>query len=225
MARPQQISADDIKRTARQQMQALGTAGLTLRGIARALDVTAPAIYNYFPRLDDLITALIVDAFTALADAMERADAATPPAQYGVRLAGIMRAYRTTALDQPLDFQLIFGNAIPGYEAPRDITVPAATRAAAPFTRPIAEALLMGHCIPARLAPPPVTIPHLERLLAAIQLDVVIPSASLYYGMLAWSRAHGAILLEMHGHLLPVVGDGAAYYEHEIALLLSDLGF
>jgi cytochrome P450 len=36
-----------------------GTAGISLRGIGRELGITAPAIYNYFPRLDDLITALI----------------------------------------------------------------------------------------------------------------------------------------------------------------------
>ena len=65
-----------IKAVARQQMAEHGTAGLSLRGIAREMGITAPAIYNYFPRLDDLITALIVDAFTALADAMEAAEAA-----------------------------------------------------------------------------------------------------------------------------------------------------
>ena len=69
-------TAAAIKATARRQMAAHGTAGLSLRAIARELDITAPAIYNYFPRLDDLITALIVDAFNALADAMEAAEAA-----------------------------------------------------------------------------------------------------------------------------------------------------
>ena len=36
------------------------------------LKITAPAIYNYFPRRDDLITALILDAFNELADAVEK---------------------------------------------------------------------------------------------------------------------------------------------------------
>ena len=67
--------SEAIKATARQQMAAQGTAGLSLRAIARDLGMTAPAIYHYFPRLEDLITALVVDAFNGLADAMETAAA------------------------------------------------------------------------------------------------------------------------------------------------------
>ena len=37
-----------IKVVARQQMAEHGTAGLSLRGIAREMGITAPAIYNYF---------------------------------------------------------------------------------------------------------------------------------------------------------------------------------
>ena len=65
MARPRrtdQINSADmpsrIKAAARRQMAEQGTAGLSLLAIARELGITAPAIYNYFPRLDDLITAL-----------------------------------------------------------------------------------------------------------------------------------------------------------------------
>ena len=80
MARPKQgnsvaLTANRIKEAAWAQMAQHGTAGLSLRGISRQLGVTAPAIYNYFLRLEDLITALIIDAFTALAEAMESADA------------------------------------------------------------------------------------------------------------------------------------------------------
>ena len=45
--------------------------GDTWAPIVRELEITAPAIYNYYPRLDDLITVLIVDAFQSLADAMQ----------------------------------------------------------------------------------------------------------------------------------------------------------
>ena len=76
LGRERSDTITQIKAVARQQMAEHGTAGLSLRGIAREMGITAPAIYNYFPRLDDLITALIVDAFTALADAMEAAEAA-----------------------------------------------------------------------------------------------------------------------------------------------------
>lgn len=219
MARHQQITAADIRQTARRQMESLGTAGLTLRGIARELDVTAPAIYNYYPSLADLITALIVDAFVACAEALESAESCAEA--YGARLAGVMRAYRAWALANRMDFQLIYGNPIPGYSAPPEITVPAATRAAAPFTRPIGEAMLFGV-----LAVRPVESAAIQAQLTALvgMLQLPIPPEALYYGTLAWSRSHGAIMLEIHGHLLPVIGDGAAYLETEIERTLNDIG-
>lgn len=219
MARHQQITAADILQTARRQMESLGTAGLTLRGIARELDVTAPAIYNYYPSLADLITALIVDAFVTCAEALETADASVTG--YGARVAAVMRVYRIWSLSNRMDFQLIYGNPIPGYSAPPEITVPAAIRAAAPFTRPIGEAMLCG-----ALSARPVESAAIRAQLTALveRLQLPIPPEALFYGTMAWSRAHGAIMLELHGHLLPVIGDGAAYLETEIERTLEDIG-
>ena len=117
-----------IKTVARQQMAEHGTAGLSLRGIAREMGITAPAIYNYFPRLDDLITALIVDAFTALADAIQAAEVAEESEKCGPKIIASCLAYREWAIGHPVDFQLIYGNPIPGYIAPAEITVPLARR-------------------------------------------------------------------------------------------------
>ena len=98
-----------IKAVARQQMADHGTAGLSLRGIGREMGISAPAIYNYYPRLDDLITALIVDAFNALADAIEAAEAGTPGETCGQKILAMCLAYRQWAVEHPVDFQLIYG--------------------------------------------------------------------------------------------------------------------
>ena len=60
-----------IKETAWKQISVAGAPTLGLRSIARELNITAPSIYNYFPSRDDLVTALIVDAYNSLADAQE----------------------------------------------------------------------------------------------------------------------------------------------------------
>src|SRR5918996_489265 len=54
-----------IKETAWQQIAEYGSPALSLRAIARELKITAPAIYNYFPDRDALVTSLIIDAFTS----------------------------------------------------------------------------------------------------------------------------------------------------------------
>ena len=65
MARPtkkEQIPnlPEAIKETAWRHIAEKGAAALSLRAIARQLKITAPAIYNYFPDRDSLVTSLIV---------------------------------------------------------------------------------------------------------------------------------------------------------------------
>jgi AcrR family transcriptional regulator len=41
-----------------------GTAGISIRAIARTMDLTPPAIYHYFSSRDELITALVLLTLT-----------------------------------------------------------------------------------------------------------------------------------------------------------------
>src|SRR5262245_85809 len=108
----------EIKDTARRLMAEHGTAGVSIRAIARAMGLSAPSLYHYFPNRDELITALISDAFNALADELEQVRDRTAGTA-AERLMAVVLAYRSWALAHPLDFQLIYGNPIPGYVAPR----------------------------------------------------------------------------------------------------------
>jgi AcrR family transcriptional regulator len=117
-----------IKESAWQQIGKKGAASLSLRGIARSLDITAPAIYNYFPNRDALVTALIVDAFRSFGDAQINAIASLPDEEHALRLRTLGLAYRQWAVDHPQRYQLIFGTPIPGYHAPVEITGPVAAR-------------------------------------------------------------------------------------------------
>ena len=118
------ITREEIKETARGLMAINGTAGLSLRAIAREMGMTAPALYHYYASLNDLITALILDAFTQLADTLETTAADPALTTVAERLTAVANANRQWALDHPLDFQLIYGNPIPDYEQPADITYP-----------------------------------------------------------------------------------------------------
>lgn len=231
MARPRKaeqkpITADDIKAAARRQMAEHGTAGLSLRAIARELGITAPAIYNYFPRLDDLITALIVDAFTALAEALEAAGAPARGRRAGLsgQFADIVRAYRAWAVAHPTDFQLIYGNPIPGYTAPAALTAPLAAR---PFQQ-LLGLLQAGWnqgliTVPAAYQPvPKVIAKHLKEFQRAAGLNV--PDAVICLLTSGWARIHGQVFLELHQHVQPLIGDPAAFYELELRAYLSLLG-
>ena len=216
--------AAEIKAAARQQMAAHGTAGLSLRGIAREMSITAPAIYNYFPRLEDLITALIVDAFTALADAMDAAEAAAPSERAYDKIMALCLAYREWAIAHPTVFQLIYGNPIPGYRAPEELTLPLARRPFLGLFRCFMRAHLSGELtIPAEYQTvPPVMTEGIAAWRRASGIEM--PDALLGLLMSGWARIHGAVLLELFGHLEPLVGKGGAFYRYELEAFARRLG-
>ena len=60
---------DAIKEAAWRQIAEYGAPALSLRAIAWELKIgMAPAIYNYFPDRDALVTALIIDAYKSFGD-------------------------------------------------------------------------------------------------------------------------------------------------------------
>jgi AcrR family transcriptional regulator len=205
-------------------MAARGSAGLSLRAIARDLGVTAPALYNYFSRLDDLITALIVDAFNALADALLAAEQGEPADGYGRQIRAGALAYRAWAISHRVDFQLIYGNPIPGYDAPAQVTVPLAARPLHDLGRLFAAAHKAGALrVPAGYAEVPATVT--ERAVALNrEYAIDAPAAATCLLVSGWARIHGMVMLELFGHLEPVVGDAAAYFAYEVDAWLTQLG-
>jgi len=230
MARKRKIelyeeTKEDIKRVARQLMAERGTNGLSMRAIARELEMTAPALYHYFAKQDDLITALIVDAFRALGDAVEASMQATAGQAPSKRLLAGAFAYRQWAFDYPIDFQLIYGNPIPGFSAPAEITVPASAYSLAGLTRLVHEALISDEWT---LHPPYDEIPpSVETGIRHVLEQGGFPAdllQALYLGSILWVQLHGMITLEMFGHLPPVVGDMDTFFQQQTFNLLRTMG-
>ena len=121
------VTQETIKAAAWGQIAQFGAAALSLRAIARELRITAPAIYNYFPRRDDLVTALIIDAYTSFGDSQLAARDALPEADLYGRMMAIGAAYRQWALAYPQRYQLIIGAPVPDYEPPIEQILPAAS--------------------------------------------------------------------------------------------------
>ena len=216
--------AEEIKRVAREQMAQHGTAGVSLRGVARALEITAPAIYNYYPRLDDLITALIVDAYIALAEAMEEAAESVPSGTNRDRILAATLRYRRWALERPVEFQLIYGNPIPGYVAPFEVTAPLARRPFATLGRYFVAAWQSGELtLPVTEADLPESITrHIESW--RWEAGIEAPPEALYALISGWTRIHGMVTLELFHHTQPTLGDTAAMYRYEVNSYFDYLG-
>jgi len=207
-----------IKAAAWNQIAEEGAAALSLRAIARQLNITAPAIYNYFPSRDDLVTALIVDAFTSLGDSQKDSIKAIPANRLQARLSTLGIAYRDWALTYPQRYQLIFGTPIPGYEAPADITLPAAAWALIPLIETL-QGLYQAELL--RVENLAKLTPALRSMLGAWQAFVKVSGMEvqievLYLAFVIWSRVHGLVTLEL-GHQTPsFITDPGEIFRREI---------
>lgn len=203
-----------IKETAWKQIAETGAAALSLRAIARELKITAPAIYNYFPDRDALVTALIIDAYTSFGDYQIIARDAQAEDGLAGQLQAIGLAYRQWALEYPQRYQLIFGTPIPGYQAPMMEVLPSAARSlSAPVS--VIDQLRIANRLNAEGFP--AVQPGYEQMFDvwrsfAGNYDIF----SLSVAMLIWSRVHGLVSLEISGSMPPFGVDGASLYRYEM---------
>jgi AcrR family transcriptional regulator len=209
----------EIKMLARGQMREKGSAGLSLRGIAAEMGFTVTALYRYYSSLDDLITALIADAFDAHADAMEQAAARASGSDYRQPLLAALYAYRGWALENTADFELIYGNPIPGYEAPREVTVPKAVR----------TWYIIGQWLQCAVAAGQVTLAdsllHESDLLRhSLEAIPDVSPVMLHAVVTIRIPIHGFVMLEIHGHLSGTISDPDAYYQRLCVTTLSGIG-
>src|SRR4051794_31580440 len=103
---------NEIKQEARRQLAEQGAAALSLRAVARELGMVSSALYRYFPSRDDLLTALITDAYDSVGAAAEAAleSSTAQGATHFARWQAVCRAVRSWALAHPHEYALVYGS-------------------------------------------------------------------------------------------------------------------
>lgn len=203
-----------IKETAWKQIAEFGAPALSLRAIARELKITAPAIYNYFPDRDELVTALIIDAFTSFGDWQIEARDSLPEEDLAGRLHVIGVAYRSWAHTFPQRYQLIFGTPIPGYEGPMETIFPSSARSLSALVS-VVEGLRAAGKLNVDSFPkiqPKYKISFDAWRTYGGKADLL----SLSVAMIIWSRVHGLVSLEIQGNLPPFGKNGDELYLYEM---------
>lgn len=208
-------NTDEIKAIARRHLAEQGAASLSLRAVARELGMVSSAVYRYFPSRDDLLTALIVDAFDAVGQAAEEADAACAPDDPHGRWLAIAGAVRTWALANPHEYALVYGSPVPGYSAPSD-TINPAGRVSIVFLTLVADGVTAGTIA---TDDPISTTRVIRQDLAALRSLAApgVPDSVLSRALLVWTQLFGAISYELFGHLHRVITDHDALFELQAA--------
>jgi AcrR family transcriptional regulator len=214
----------EIKAEARRQLVTAGPSGVSLRALAREVGMTAPALYRYFPSLEDLVDAVTVDLFDELVAAMEQARDALPAEEVVGRLVAISRAFRAFAVAHPHEFQLMFGTP-PG--ALGQEHTDACSQASSRFGNVFAEqfrAVWQTHPFP--VPTDTELVPDLADAVDSYWTWLVaefapdMPKGAVIAFLQAWVRIYGTVALEVFGHLGWAMSDGASLFEQT----LHDIG-
>ncbi|QMU70510.1 TetR/AcrR family transcriptional regulator [Streptacidiphilus sp. P02-A3a] len=213
----------EIKSTALALMGSGGPDAITLRAIGREMGMTANAIYGYFATRDDLVTALITDVYTALADAVDAAWAAAPKTDPAAGIQAWAHAFRDWALANPEGFRLVYGDPVPGYRAPEGGAAPDAARR-----------VCVGIAALAAASPRSVQPPTGEAaftwddfdpgLLAKVRPAFPdLPPAGVALALRLWGHLHGLVALEIYGHLRAQTLAPDKLFQAELAHLVRSL--
>ncbi len=221
-ARVRAEMVEEIKNVARRQL-AEGGADLSLRAIARELGMVSSAIYRYFASRDELLTALILDAYNSLGEAAEVAGAAARDRDdYLGRWLTVAHAIRNWALASPHEYALIYGSPVPGYAAPQD-TVEPSVRPVVVLGAILDDAHAAGRLAESELLRPE---PILRTELGRVR-DVVAPGvgdAVMARGLIAWTELFGAISFELFGRFNNTITDLDVWFDHQARVMGAFLG-
>ena len=211
-----------IKDEARRRLAAEGAGKLSLRAVARELGMVSSALYRYFPSRDELLTALIVDAYNALGDAVEGALRAVPDADPIDRWAAVCRAARAWALAHPHEYALIHGTPVPGYAAPADTSVPGG-RVPLALVAVASHARRVGRLGPPEGGPPPEAVLADVAPLLPDHAPELTPE-TLAAVLAAWAQLLGLLSIEIFGQFNGVVSAREPFFDHAIARVGRSVG-
>jgi len=214
----------EIKEEARRQLAASGAQGLSLRSVARELGMVSSALYRYFRSRDELLTALIIDAYDALGAAAEAANSALPAADTRGRWRATCAAIRGWALANPHEYALIYGSPVPGYQAPRT-TVASAARGVLVMGGILADAQAETCRAGADRTEEPLSA-ELARQVAIVAEAIApgVDDGELARGLIAWTQLFGMISFELFGQFVGSLEPADPFFGYAVERMADYIG-
>jgi AcrR family transcriptional regulator len=209
----------EIIEIGRRHLVTEGAAGLSVRAIARDLGMVSSAVYRYVRSRDDLLTMLLIDAYTELADAVDRAQQSTTD-DWIDRIVAIARAARQWAVDQPACWALLYGSPVPGYQAPAEMTVGPGTRVVGAVFDAVASGIAAGAVVVPNVQVVQVMSSDFDRIRE--EFGFAADDATVLKCFLLWAALVGAISLEVFGQYgADTLTDPAVVFDGQIGLLID----
>jgi AcrR family transcriptional regulator len=208
----------------RRHLAEQGAAALSLRAVTRELGMVSSAVYRYVANRDELLTLLLVDAYTELADAVDAALATVRPGGWRRRVLVLARAMREWAVREPARWALLYGSPVPGYAAPPEQTVGPGTRVMTTLTGLVGDGIAAGDVVDGAGAVP---------LRAPLRADLDRTARDMAWGVDAavvartvmfWAALIGAINAEVFGYYgTGAFAEPALLFDHTVSTALATL--
>ncbi|MDX6738815.1 TetR/AcrR family transcriptional regulator [Actinocorallia sp. A-T 12471] len=211
----------EITETARRLLVQEGSEAVTLRAIAREMGMTAPALYRYFPSHGQLLRHVVGDLFNDLTDALHSGLHAAPEHDMAAKFRAACREFRTWAHDHRREYALLFGTPLPGFgqEEQEDFASECGRRFGLTFLELFQE---LWAKLPFPVPADAEIDDDVREQLAAYRdrLGLDLPLGCILVFLQCWVRLHGAVSLEVFGHLDFALTDPEPFFE----LMLREVG-
>ncbi len=219
----------EIKETARTVLVEQGPDGLALRAVARAMGMTAPALYRYFDSREDLVEHVVADLYDELVAVLEEARDDARPATSPVQLLACSRAFRRWATTHHAEFGLLFGSVEDGVVPPHGTTAEPGVAELAAKRFGTVFAVLIADVYAQRRFPVPAEDeidPDLQEQLRTwcAEFPVQLPLGVMQVYLSCWIRLYGMVCMEVFGHLQFALHDAEPMFEAELHRLGERLG-
>ena len=197
-----------------------GAAGLSLRAIARDLGMVSSAVYRYVASRDELLTLLLIDAYSELADAVDEARGTKK--SWRDQVHAMAHAARGWAVEHPAGWALLYGSPVPGYRAPAERTVGPGTRVVGALFRAVAAGIAAGEISKTEVAVPQPLSSDFDGV--RIEFAFAGDDSAVAKCFLLWAGLVGAIGLEVFGQYgADTLTDPASAFDLQVRLLLEML--
>lgn len=215
----------EITETARRLLVEEGSEAVTLRAIAREMGMTAPALYRYFPSHGELLRHLVGDLFNDLTDELHRGLLAAPEHDMLAKFRAAAHGFRRWAQGHPREYALLFGTPLPGFgrEEQADFASECGRRFGLTFLELFRELWAKRPFpVPADEEIDPAVRDQLAAYRDRVRID--LPLGCILVFLQGWVRLHGAVSLEVFGHLDFALTDPAPFFDLMLQELAERLG-
>ncbi|MEU2561608.1 TetR-like C-terminal domain-containing protein [Streptomyces longispororuber] len=194
--------------------------------VARDAGVDPQEARRHYPDGDALLSAMVLGAYTSLADSTEAAAAAAlaEGADPLRRWVAIWLGIREWAMAHPEEYVLLWGRPVPGYTAPPE-TLEAVARIVLSMVAVLRDAHEAGLLTGDRPGEEPLSDGMRQNVdaLAAGLLEG-LPRSVMARMFVVWTQLHGMVGFEVNSHIMDIAPDPTAVFSYGAAAMGEYIG-